>query len=484
MGMLSRGNEKGRRGIHFEGLRQRWLAGIIAPIAAVLSMALVLVCAGIVSYYYQMISTSLTEKARAAADWMNNSAVSGYSEYYRVAAELTRTDEDKDVLELQFINSAGRIQASSYGVTTGTSPRTADIACAMESGQPEVFCGSDPVTGESIIAVSAPLSFNGRTVGVMRYVSSLRLVNRQVMIDIGVSFVVGLLALALVLAVSFLFINSVIKPVVSVSEAVKRIAAGSYGIQVENRYEGELGELVQNVNEMSLKISQAEKVEQEFISSVSHELRTPLTAINGWVETMEQETEDGIEREELRRGLGIIQKETVRLTNMVEELLDFSRMQDGRFTLRLQPIDLQAEFEDTVYTYRSLFHQEGIELNYDDGGVEDGAVIEGDPERLRQVFCNVLDNAAKHGGSGRRIDAAFARETGEFVITIRDYGPGIPAAELPFVKQKFYKGSSKTRGSGIGLAVCDEIMRLQGGEFTIANAEGGGAVCTLHFPTA
>ncbi|MGM9661942.1 MAG: sensor histidine kinase [Oscillospiraceae bacterium] len=467
-----------------ESLRQRWMVSIIMPIFFLLLMALTLFSAGIVNYYYQSIITSLTEKAQAAADWMNSSVVSSYGEYYRVAADLTKTDEDKDRLELQFINASGRIQASSYGITTGTSPRTSDITDALESenGEPGVFQGSDPVTGESIIAVSAPLTFNGRVVGVMRYVTSLRQVNRLVMVDMGAAVLVALAAMGLVLVASLLFVNSVVKPVVSVSEAAKRIAAGSYGIQVENRYEGELGQLVQNVNEMSLKISQTEKMEQEFISSVSHELRTPLTAINGWVETMEEDAKNGIDAEELRRGLGIIQKETSRLTNMVEELLDFSKMQDGRFTLRLQPIDLQAEFEDTVYTYRSLFRQDGIELCYDDGGVEECPVIEGDPERLRQVFCNVLDNAAKHGGSGRRIAASFAKEEGELVIRIRDYGPGIPEAELPYVKQKFYKGSSKARGSGIGLAVCDEIMRLQGGAFEIANAEGGGAVCTLRFP--
>ncbi|MGM9619235.1 MAG: sensor histidine kinase [Oscillospiraceae bacterium] len=465
-----------------ESLRQRWMVSIIMPIFLLLMMALLLFSAGVVNYYYQSIITNLTEKAQAAAEWMNSSAVGSYGEYYRVAADLTKTDEDKDRLELQFINSSGRIQASSYGITTGTSPRTSDVSDALEKGEPGVFQGSDPVTGESIIAVSAPLTYNGRIVGVMRYVTSLRQVNRRVVMDMGAAVLMALAGMGLVLVASLLFVNSVVKPVVSVSEAAKRIAAGSYGIQVENRYEGELGQLVQNVNEMSLKISQTEKMEQEFISSVSHELRTPLTAINGWVETMEEDAKDGIDAEELRRGLGIIRKETNRLTNMVEELLDFSKMQDGRFTLRLQPIDLQAEFEDTVYTYRSLFRQDGIELSYDDGGVEECPVIEGDPERLRQVFCNVLDNAAKHGGSGRRIAASFAKEAEELVIRIRDYGPGIPEAELPYVKQKFYKGSSKARGSGIGLAVCDEIMRRQGGVFEIANAEGGGVVCTLRFP--
>ena len=470
-----------RKKLRIQSLRQRWMVSIIMPIFLLLLAVLLLFFGGVTSYYYRSVSTNLTEKAKAAAEWMNGNVVSSYGEYYQTAADLTQTDEDKDKLELQFINSGGRIQASSYGVTTGTSPQTSDIEDALSSGEVRAFRGQDPVTGESIIAVSAPLTFNGRTVGVMRYVTSLKEVNRQILLDMAAALCVALITMALVGAASLIFVNNVARPVVSVSEAAKRIAGGSYGIQVENHYDGELGELVKNVNDMSLKISQSEKMEQEFISSVSHELRTPLTAINGWVETMMQDTESGIEVDELRRGLGIIQKEAHRLTNMVEELLEFSKMQDGRFTLRIQPIDLQAEFEDTVYTYRSLFRQEGIEVSYDDGGVAECPIINGDPERLKQVFCNLLDNAAKHGGSGKRIATSFAIEGEVLVIRIRDYGPGIPAAELPYVKQKFYKGSSKARGSGIGLAVCDEIMRLHNGIFDIANAEGGGTVCTLRF---
>ena len=102
--------------------------------------------------------------------------------------------------------------------------------------------------------------------------------------------------------------------------------------------------------------------------------------------------------------------------------------------------------------------------------------------RLSVFSQGVLDNAAKHGGAGKRIDVSAACEDGKFVIRVRDYGPGIPEEELPFVKQKFYKGSSKARGSGIGLAVCDEIVRLHGGTFDIANAEGGGAVVTISLP--
>ena len=102
--------------------------------------------------------------------------------------------------------------------------------------------------------------------------------------------------------------------------------------------------------------------------------------------------------------------------------------------------------------------------------------------RLRQVFLNILDNAAKHGGEGRQITASMNLEEDNIVVRIRDFGPGIPEDELPHVKMKFYKGSSKARGSGIGLAVCDEIVTMHGGTLELANAEGGGTLVTITIP--
>ena len=179
--------------------------------------------------------------------------------------------------------------------------------------------------------------------------------------------------------------------------------------------------------------------------------------------------------------MDIIVSEARRLTNMVEELLEFSRIEDGRFTLSVEPLDLKAELEDAVYTYREFFRKEGIALEYTECP-EEMIPISGDPGRLRQVFCNLLDNAAKHGGSGKRIDVSIAQEGREGVIRIRDYGPGIPPEELPHVKYKFYKGSSKARGSGIGLAVCEEIITRHEGTLDIGNAEGGGCLVTIRLP--
>ena len=464
--------------LHIRGLRERWLFSAALPILLLLVLAVALFSIGVQEYYYSAMRSGLESRARIAAETFSGYGVKSYSEYYRLASYSAETFEEKDTIELQFINTNGRVQVSSYGLTAGTLPGTSDIDAAV-GGEMASYQGRDPQTGENILAVSYPLYFNSRVVGVLRYVTSLREAQHRVLMDSLLASAAALVCMVLIAASNAIFINNVVEPVAVVSDAAPRISGGSYGIMIENRYRDELGELVDNINDMSMKISQAEKIQQEFISSVSHELRTPLTAISGWAETLS--VDPGSNLDQTKRGLGIILKESRRLTTMVEELLEFTKMQDGRFTLRVESVDLAGELEDAVYTYFELFRQEGIEVCYT-GPDDDIPPVVADSERMKQVFCNVLDNAAKHGGSGKRIDVSAAREGNSFVIRVRDYGPGIPEAELPFVKQKFYKGSSKARGSGIGLAVCDEIVRLHGGTFDIANADGGGAVVTIALP--
>lgn len=462
--------------LRIQGLRKRWILNSVGPVILILVLAAILASATVANNYYGSARSTLEAKAKAGADYFNSYSMSSYSEYYRNAS-LYAASFDSTRIELQFLNLYGRVDNSTQGVAAGTAPQTPELARALESGSIEVFSGKDPVTGESVMAVTTPLKFNGSTVAFMRYVTATRQIDHQILLTILIISAIIAGVICLVLISSLLFINSVVAPVAEVTDAAKRISGGSYGIQLPNPYTDEMGELVDNINDMSLKISQSEKIQTEFISSVSHELRTPLTAINGWSETLLEDDDPA----QLRRGLHIILKESRRLTNMVEELLEFSRIQDGRFTLSVEPMDIKAELEDAVYTYREFFRREGIELNHFDCD-EEFPPIAGDPERLRQVFCNLLDNAAKHGGSGKRIDTAIARDEDQVVITIRDYGPGIPAEELPHVKYKFYKGSSKARGSGIGLAVCDEIITRHEGTLDIDNAEGGGCIVTIHLP--
>ena len=272
--------------------------------------------------------------------------------------------------------------------------------------------------------------------------------------------------------VNLWFSRFVSEPIENLTEAARHIAAGSYGVRIEKTSENELGRLTDELNSMSEKVAVAEKSRTEFISQVSHELRTPLTAITGWAETIA--FDEAVQGDSLR-GINIISKEAERLTGMVSEMLEFTRIQDGRFNLRVELIDIAAELEDAIFTYGELMRQAGIEVNYTQPPAEI-PLIPGDPERLKQVFLNLLDNAAKHGGDGKKVDAAGVH------ISIRDYGRGIPEGELPHVKEKFYKGSSKNRGTGIGLAVCDEIITRHSGQLEIENAEGGGCIAKITLP--
>lgn len=281
-----------------------------------------------------------------------------------------------------------------------------------------------------------------------------------------------------VFIVNYKFIRDITGPILELKDAAQRIADGSYGFQVQKKRDDEIGDLIDGINEMSAKIAQGEKVKSEFISSVSHELRTPLTAITGWSETLAYD--DNIQGES-RLGISIISSEADRLKTMVGELLDFTRIQDGRFNLDMQTVDITRPLEDSVLTYGELLKQDKIELVYEphDGPLP---MIEADPERLKQVFLNILDNASKYGRDGGRIIVSTKLD-GDFIeISLRDFGCGIPAEDLPHVKERFFKGKSKKRGSGIGLAVCEEIVMRHKGELIIENAEGGGVNARVRLP--
>ena len=156
-------------------------------------------------------------------------------------------------------------------------------------------------------------------------------------------------------------------------------------------------------------------------------------------------------------------------------------MRDGRFTLNLEQVDVCALMDEVCFTYSELLRHDGLELDYDapEGGLP---FVTGDPRRLKQVVLNILDNAVKYGRGGRTIEVSVAQQ-GEYVkIAVRDHGPGIAREDMPHVKERFYKGRGKERGSGIGLAVCDEIVTRHSGKLTVDNAPGGGALVTVLLP--
>lgn len=467
--------------IKVKGLRRRWMLNTVGVIGALGLACVLAITASFKAYYYSSMESDMRFRARTTTEFFADHLNQNYNDYYQSCITYAKTFDDTNNLELQFINAQGRLVASSYGEWAGRSPVTTDIADAISTRGIGKFIGKDPNTGERIMAISSPMIYsNGEVIGVLRYVTSTRIVDSQVAMTACICAASLVFIVLVVVISSNYYMHSILVPLAEIIEKAKKIASGSYGIQIQTHYDDEIGELADTINEMSIKINQNEKMQTEFISSLSHELRTPLTAINGWSETLLDG--DNLDKD-TRRGMKIIHSETKRLTEMVLSLLDFTRIQDGRMTLNMEHTDIRSEFEDTVYMYGSRLAQDGIQLEYLDND-DDIPEISCDPQRLRQVFLNILDNAAKHGREGCKVDASIGYAEDAVIVKIRDYGPGIPEDELPLVKRKFYKGSSKTRGSGIGLAVCDEIVAMHGGSLTLENAQGGGTLVTVQLPAS
>ena len=464
-----------------KGLRKRWLFNTLSVVCILGLVCVLMVTAVFSTYYYSAMRSDMYSRAESTAEFFAVYLNQNYNQYYQSCITYAQTFEDKDTIELQFINAQGKLVASSYSSWAGRSPVTPEIREAISTRGIVPFTGKDPHTGERIMAVSSPMIYsNGEVIGALRYVTSTRKVDFQIMIIAAISLMALLLIVGIVLISSNYYIRSILVPLSQIIDKAQKITNGSYGIQIQTQYDDEVGELARTINEMSIQINQNEKMQADFISSLSHELRTPLTAITGWSETLL--SGDGLDAG-TRRGVRIILREAKRLTEMVVELLDFSRIQSDRMTLNIELTDIRAEFEDTVFMYGSRLEQDGIVLEYLEND-DDIPEIPCDPKRLRQVFLNILDNAAKHGGEGMRIETDIRNEDEFVTVRIRDFGSGIPEDELPLVTKKFYKGSSKARGTGIGLAVCEEIIQMHGGNLILENAPGGGTLVTVQLPAS
>lgn len=464
------------------GIKGRWMMNSLSFVLVILATVLILVSVGVSGYYYAAIRDNLVRRATGLSSEFQKDWTENYDQFYARAENTVLDYAGKEKVELQFLNRYNRIMLSTSGLTSGGAPSTEDASQALTDQKTAIFTGRDPLSEERVMSVSTPLfSENGDLIGGVRIISSLHIAERQIWFIIGLTSLCSLGFLILVVASNNYFIKSIVGPVLKINTIAKEIADGRYGVRLQKTYDDEIGELCDTINYMSDEISRAERMKNDFISSVSHELRTPLTAIGGWSETLI--AGGGEDPEEVMQGLTIIQKEANRLTRMVEELLDFARIESGRMKLEIELFDLSIELYEAVYMYENLLQRTGMRLTYDEDE-HDSYFVSGDRHRMKQVFLNILDNAAKYGADGNRIDITLCREAGKVMVSVRDYGAGIPEAELPFVKEKFYKGSSKRRGSGIGLAVTDEIVNLHGGSLTIDSKVGEGTTVTIALPVA
>ncbi|MBE6790223.1 MAG: HAMP domain-containing histidine kinase [Clostridia bacterium] len=465
------------------GITVRWLLTTILVIALILTCISGSIVLILRNYYYDTVENKLQSLGQSGviADYFSSYLSSSSDAFSSRAQEYVDNFQDINVAELWVINKYGNVIVTSTGFISENEVYP-DYFEALDSVSGRAFWQGTMSSGEKVMALSVLLpKTNGFSNGAVRYIISLEPVDLQIVKVTIVVSAVSLFALMLVVLSGLFFIRSIVVPVKNLNAATRSIAKGNYSekIILSNKYDDELAELAESINYMTDEIDKTDKLKNEFISTVSHELRTPLTAIKGWTETLLciSESED----ETINNGLKVIQNETERLYTLVEDLLDFSRMESGRMTLHLQKIDIIAELDDAVYVLKDRATREGREIFY--SSPDFPAPVNADPDRIKQVFVNIIDNAIKYTPAGGRISIVAMIYSDEVRIRVADTGCGISPEDLPHVKEKFYKANLSAKGSGIGLAVCDEIVTLHKGTLEISSVLGEGTEVNITLPT-
>ncbi len=477
---LKRGEEKR----FFKGITKRWATNTLLITALILLAVVATSILFIVQYYRNYVVSYLSDYANEAVVTFFTPYVEANDEVFeQKAKEFTDNFSDKSRVEVQVINREGLVVVSSSGFKSQESINDMeDVQEARTS--PTGICkwfGFNK-NGEHIVSVAMalPQTADGSFSGAVRFVSSMKGIDAQIISLVLIILFIYVVALFFVALSGVFFVQTIVSPVQRINETAKLIAGGNYEVRVEtdDKADDEITELAKSINTMIEEVAASDKMKNDFISTVSHELRTPLTAIKGWGEMLKEL--DGEDREIARRGTEVIINESERLSKLVEELLDFSRMQSGNMTLRLEKIDVLAELDEAVFVFKERSKRDNIEIKYN--APEIPAPMMGDPNRIKQVFVNLLDNAFKYNKEGGLVDVEAIVDDGVLTINISDTGCGIAPKDLPNVKKKFYKANLQVRGSGIGLAVVDEIVGLHNGVFEINSVEDVGTTVTVVFP--
>lgn len=441
-------------------------------------MSVLLAFAIFINVYYtnsarQYITSRLNMISGMLSQYYSDNALTFSSEVRSIVENWS----DKDKMELMTINSRGEVSMTSSGFAPSADILAQDYYDAVSSGSAGYFIGKLP-TGEKVIAVSIVTPDTSGDYSVIRLVSSMKKVDNHIAAYIIAVAAVCAAILTLMMFSGMYFVKSIVIPVRQLGATARRYARGDFSVRIPVTADDEMGELCEIVNKMADELSQSEAMKNEFISSVSHELRTPLTAIKGWAETIGSMPED---KETVTKGMRVITAETERLSQMVEELLDFSRMQNGKFTLNKGNVDILAELGDAVLIYTEKAKKEGIELVYAEP--EDLPIVYGDRNRLRQVFINVIDNAIKYSEKGGLVTVqAVQPDENRIEIEVSDTGCGISPEDLPKIKTKFFRANHNKRGSGIGLAVADEIISMHSGTLEVFSEQGMGTSVVIMLP--
>ncbi len=469
-----------------KGITKRWMLNTLSVILAIIILIIVTLIVSISYLFRSQIEGDLHSASNELSMVFSGFRADNATEFTGASRDYIENFDKKEQMGVMVLNSSGKVVLTSTGFLPSEKENMTDFDDAKKNTAGFAFWNGRLLSGERAMSETRLIKDeHGNVIGGLRYIVSMEPAQSRIICFSLIVIAVGIGIIAMVVLSGLAFIRSIVKPIRRLSETAAQIAQGDFSAteKIEHKYDDEIGDLCDAVSDMAKDLQTTEQMKNDFISRVSHELRTPLTAIKGWAETMQLGERGTIDRRTFDRGMGVIIKESGRLTGIVEELLDFGRIQSGRMVLMKEKVDILAEFDETVYMLKERAVEEGIHLLYDDPDFLLPPIY-GDRNRLKQVIIIVIDNAMKYSEPGGEIYIYTSLENDKLTIGVRDHGCGIPADQLPKVKQKFYKANTSKGGFGIGLAVADEIIRKHNGEFVIDSVEGEGTNVSIILPVA
>ena len=466
-----------------KGITKRWITSTLLVTAIVLFIILAVCIFAVAGYYNSYASNSLYSYANDSVITFFSPYLDGTDEAFQEKSmEFVENFSDKSKVEVVVIDKNGAVCVSSSGFKgQDTLENMEDVNSAMKSKTGISRWKGFNSNGEHIMSVAMvfPTS-DGNFKGAVRFITSLKAIDAQIYTFIAIVVLIYIIALGFVTFSGSFFVRTIVVPVRKINDVTKAFTQGNIDARIELQGDerDEINELADSVNNMLNEVSATDKIKNDFITTVSHELRTPLTAIKGWGEMLRELGPDDIEL--TKRGTDIIISESERLSQLVEELLNFSRLQNGTLSLRLEKIDVLAELDETIFVFKERSKRDGIELTYSAPDLP--APMMADPNRIKQVFVNILDNAFKYTEQGGMVSVEAFIDGERLIIQVLDTGCGIAQEDLPNVKMKFYKANIQVRGSGIGLAVVDELVKMHNGTLDIQSKLGIGTTVTIILP--
>ncbi|MBF8981911.1 HAMP domain-containing protein [Lutibacter sp. B2] len=426
-------------------------------------------------YYYSNVEEILTNQIKIASDF--------YERYFSNTSLEENVLDNVDVFwkqtnaQVQIVDESGKILMDSIGVSHDENIQTQDFKDAL-TGKKGKLVERVKYDDVNTMAISYPLRNEGEIIGVLRFITSLRAVN-SVIRNISLIFIsIGILVICIAAMVSIFLSNSIIGPIKELTHVAEEMADGNLKIRSKKIFNDEIGKLSDTLNYMADEILKKDQLKNDFISSVSHEIRTPLTSIKGWAVLLST----GVvkEKEMITEGLEIIEKETERLTSMVEELLDFSKFVSGKIKLNKEEINIIEIIKYIQNHMSSRAYGENIEfvVTYE----ENLPIIHIDTNRMKQVLINVLDNAFKFTSENGKVIFNTKKEENYIIMSIEDNGCGVSEEELPRLTEKFYKGKNSKSQNGIGLSICDEIVTMHNGVLKIESMLNVGTKVYIKIP--